>query len=665
MKHIYLILTAFAFALAMPKANAQQTCTPMIGNLWPQYIIPGDTIEFTYDIFGDSATLSSIWYMDYSFNGQYVGSVVNSLSGVAHIPISPNLPPGGYALTLTTYDYMQNVLCDNTAPVGVNAPMPSTLTILEPFGGEVYQSAATDTVVVYTTEMYGTLHYQLVDSDNVVLVSANAAEVAGNGIIHKYLVTWPNVTMYNARLICQMSINGYVGADTSNAFDISNRGVNGTVYYDYNSNNLQDNGEPGFQGPLFTTGQPSQTQSSNGNYQINFYNAGTYTYNLANVPQYYTVSPTSYTVDLSANNMLTNKNFALQPDLTQGSGFDLSVMVTRNITSAAVAGTTSIFVQNNGPGVSDPTSLVYYYNSAQTTIDFFFPNPLSVLQGVVNYEVPSLSPGQIVQFDMIDVLTVPVGTWITEQAGFNLLADLNPANNQGVYNFMATGGVDPNNIVVSADTIVTPDNVNPPYLYYTVNFQNTGNGNAINIRVADTIAANLDLNTFEVVATSHTATFTANPSRVIEWRFSQIMLPDSTTNEAGSHGQIVYRIKPVASLPVNTVVNSAAHIYFDYNAEVPTNTQPVWIVQPTSIAEHAAPQFSVYPNPTNGAIYIQPNTAIKEKAVVRIFSVDGRLLYNETVTNAPYRVDAKLPSGIYTLQLITDKMVSSQKVVIN
>ena len=53
--------------------------------------------------------------------------------------------------------------------------------------------------------------------------------------------------------------------------------------------------------------------------------------------------------------------------------------------------------------------------------------------------------------------------------------------------------------------------------------------------------------------------------------FDNIHLPDSTTNEAGSHGYVIFEIKPLAQLPVGTGIGTGAAIYFDYNAPVLTN----------------------------------------------------------------------------------------------
>jgi uncharacterized repeat protein (TIGR01451 family) len=63
---------------------------------------------------------------------------------------------------------------------------------------------------------------------------------------------------------------------------------------------------------------------------------------------------------------------------------------------------------------------------------------------------------------------------------------------------------------------VYPVNVLPGYddwFTYTIHFQNTGNAPAFNIRLRDTLDANLDINSFEVRGYSHPANIS------IKWQY--------------------------------------------------------------------------------------------------------------------------------------------------
>jgi hypothetical protein len=53
--------------------------------------------------------------------------------------------------------------------------------------------------------------------------------------------------------------------------------------------------------------------------------------------------------------------------------------------------------------------------------------------------------------------------------------------------------------------------------------------------------------------------------------FDNIALPDSTTNEAGSHGFVQYSVRAKAGLPNGAQIPNTASIYFDFNLPVVTN----------------------------------------------------------------------------------------------
>jgi uncharacterized repeat protein (TIGR01451 family) len=92
---------------------------------------------------------------------------------------------------------------------------------------------------------------------------------------------------------------------------------------------------------------------------------------------------------------------------------------------------------------------------------------------------------------------------------------------------------------------VYPVNVLPSYddwFTYTIHFQNTGNAPAFNIRLRDTLDANLDANTFEILRLFASANTTISLNgNILTVRFNNIMLPDSTTDYEGSMGYFQYR----------------------------------------------------------------------------------------------------------------------------
>ncbi|MDG1781741.1 MAG: T9SS type A sorting domain-containing protein [Flavobacteriales bacterium] len=108
---------------------------------------------------------------------------------------------------------------------------------------------------------------------------------------------------------------------------------------------------------------------------------------------------------------------------------------------------------------------------------------------------------------------------------------------------------------------------------YLIRFQNTGNFYAFDISVIDTISPHLDLSTFHLVANSHSVQTSINAeTREIEFFFEDIMLPDSNCCEPDSHGLISYFLTPHQGLPHDTRIENTAHIFFDANPAIVTNT---------------------------------------------------------------------------------------------
>jgi uncharacterized repeat protein (TIGR01451 family) len=146
--------------------------------------------------------------------------------------------------------------------------------------------------------------------------------------------------------------------------------------------------------------------------------------------------------------------------------------------------------------------------------------------------------------------------------------DIDTTNNHFTYCYNVLNSYDPN------FKEVYPVNVIPGYddwFTYTIHFQNTGSAAAINIRLKDTLDANLDINSFEVLDYSHPASVTL-VGNIITVRFNNIMLPDSTTDYEGSNGYFQYRLKPLPNLPYGTQIENTAYIYRLINFTVSRTT---------------------------------------------------------------------------------------------
>ncbi|MFD1551453.1 hypothetical protein DNU06_13375 [Putridiphycobacter roseus] len=241
-------------------------------------------------------------------------------------------------------------------------------------------------------------------------------------------------------------------------------------------------------------------------------------------------------------------------------------------------------------------------------------------------------------------------------------ADIDSTNNTYTYCYSVANSYDPN------DKQVYPRSVKPGYedwLTYTIRFQNTGTAPAFNIRLEDTLSANLDYSTFEVIGYKHANSFNLVEDRLIVY-FPNIMLVDSTTNYDESIGYFQYRIKPKAGLPVETIIENTAYIFFDFNDPIVTNTAVTTFTETDlSVGETTNFQFQVFPNPSNGNFYVQTEKYNDIKKV-EVFNMMGQSVpVHYELNNHLMEINLKTATnGMLLLKVSSNNGVSTKRILI-
>jgi hypothetical protein len=105
-----------------------------------------------------------------------------------------------------------------------------------------------------------------------------------------------------------------------------------------------------------------------------------------------------------------------------------------------------------------------------------------------------------------------------------------------------------------------------------IRFQNTGTDTAFTVIIRDTLDTDLDIFSVRSGVSSHNYTFKMYGPRVLEWRFDNIMLPDSNVNEPASNGFVTFKVNQNRNLADGTQLTNTAGIYFDFNEPIITNT---------------------------------------------------------------------------------------------
>lgn len=209
---------------------------------------------------------------------------------------------------------------------------------------------------------------------------------------------------------------------------------------------------------------------------------------------------------------------------------------------------------------------------------------------------------------------------------------------------------------------------------YLIRFQNTGTDTAFTVVIRDTISPLLDLQTMRSGVSSNDYTYRIYGSRIVEWTFNNIMLPDSNVNEAASHGFVKFEIDQMPNLPLGTVIENNAGIYFDFNAPIITNTYFHTIEETdySTVVSVDKPivsniQVNVFPNPFTKQTTFKIEGEVYERLNLSVYNLTGQLVAQKTIRNNN-RLDLSrgdLLPGVYLYQLLgDDNLINTGKIIV-
>jgi len=441
--------------------------------------------------------------------------------------------------------------------------------------------------------------------------------------------------------------------------------ITGKVFNDENKNNLCDNNEIGLEGIkvfLDNEGTYSCTYTDSlGNYELFAYHTGQAKVEIE-FPKHAELSNNGgfqyYMLPVAnLNNNITEQNFALYFNPNK---HDISVKVVPGPIRPGFNNYCFVIVKNEGYVLENNIECELSFDSILS----FVSGDISVnaSQGKLNFNLGSLKGRESKKFKF-DFVSPPDADLINKKCVYNafvpLLNDVDTTNNTDSFVVIITGSYDPN-CKSSDGTEIVP---NSKKINYVIQFQNTGTDTAFVIVVKDKLDTNLfDVRSIQLQASSHHYSFNIDTAGVAAWRFENILLPDSNTNEKESHGFISFSIQ-LKNLKKGDIIKNGAAIYFDYNLPIYTNIAEDTVVSPLSVKEHLIKDCKIYPNPTNGLISVRMDD-FSMIDFIEIRNIQGALLEKTKISGyqAVFNLN-QYERGIYLIQIYQNDKVLTAKVI--
>lgn len=451
--------------------------------------------------------------------------------------------------------------------------------------------------------------------------------------------------------------------------------VEARTFFDRNSNCTQEPDEESVAGQavVFQPGDHLAISDNNGLIR-RVLPAGVY--NLQITPHPYTTLIACQ--PLSGIGVTTGNVASLSLGMKPQGVSDLALSIAASPLRPGFDGYFTITVENKGvEPVPGGTLLRFSYPDNEVTFIDAMPAALNAAPGELSFLLPDIPVFGSVTFRVnVNVPPDPslTGHYVVVYARLPPpYSDAVAFNHQTTRSVQITNSFDPNDKTAFTNAPGgTQMGKLDKTIQYLIRFQNTGTDTAFTIVVADTLSPLLDWTTLKTISASHTYRMTVADPGVVRWRFDNILLPDSTTNEPASHGYVLFNIdKKSSALTGDTIKNSAA-IYFDFNHPVITNTTATEIVKrliyrDIPVVAETEISLDIMPNPV-GERMVWKITGLSSQAPLSagIYDENGRLVRNLLRDHVPGREPdtlsfaentGHLPAGAYRLVVTQGEQV--------
>lgn len=430
--------------------------------------------------------------------------------------------------------------------------------------------------------------------------------------------------------------------------------VTGRVFIDYNLNNIFDgNDKPvRYNAIIANPGNIKVLSDNQGYYTLPGLDSGRYTFEMEKPKNKLFSKPSNgkYIDSLSLDSNVI-RNFAFTVDSTIK---DIEVSLTSYWGWRARRGFTETYylkIRNNSMYTKSGTVSLNYDGVFLDPVSYDSSLKFNNGTGTFTYTGLEVEEEILVSFALKTSTSVSTGTthklWCSLDSTIRSW-DNDSSNDIDTLYVRISAAYDPNDKTSRPEGDIKPGT---RHVQYHINFQNVGDDTAYNVVVVDTLDMRLPLEKIVLGSSSHPYKL-RTVDNILIFEFKNIKLVDSSTNEPKSKGFIRFSAQLEPNLPIGAKVDNRAHIYFDYNEAIITNTASLRIADNTESIDENINTYntlSVYPNPSSDLIKIINSL---DKATYSIYSISGAIIQSGEVENGENTLNVSgLSPGIYFIVL--------------
>lgn len=234
------------------------------------------------------------------------------------------------------------------------------------------------------------------------------------------------------------------------------------------------------------------------------------------------------------------------------------------------------------------------------------PAPTTINGATLTWELGSIPAGMWRSVDLVlEVLgSTPFGTSVLRTAQVDpTVGDQTPLDNQAIFLSSTLNSYDPNDKQVEPAVVSPAELQFDPWFTYRFRFQNCGNAEALRVVITDTLDHRLDRSTVQVLASSHTMTWSCTGD-VLSFIHDDIHLPDSASDPIRSQGFVLFRMKVIPGLSIGDSISNRANIFFDLNPPVITEPAILRVDVQTGLPVIGSGDVQLYPNPAEDVVTV-------------------------------------------------------------